>query len=177
MGTDKAALVIDDEPLWHRQIAKLRATGADELLISGPANGPYAGAECRVVEDRIADAGPLAALDAMLRGAVHDWVLVLAVDLIDVPVAFLSTMSAAAIDGGVGLVPVRDTWFQPLAAIYPRRCLAVVEAHLDGPDHSLRSFFREAVARGLVKSYPVGEEEVLCFRNLNTPADLKARSV
>src|SRR5260221_14708053 len=79
MGTDKAEIELDGQPLWQRQLDKLRATDAVEVFISGRCTGPYAGSEFEIVEDRVADAGPLAGLEAALRHASHDWLLVLAV--------------------------------------------------------------------------------------------------
>lgn len=172
MGVDKAGLVIDGEPLWQRQLAKLRATGAEEIFISGRADGPYAASGLAIVEDATPDAGPLAGIEAALRLAKHDWLLVLAVDLPDVPAELLAQLIADAMAGKAGLVPSRADWLQPLAAVYPRTCLALATQCLAGENRSMRRFFRLARKAKLADVSPVSDAEQALFRNLNTPADL-----
>ena len=174
MGTDKAALDFAGQPLWKHQLATLRATGADEVIIAGRADGPYAGGDCEVIPDRTPGLGPLAGLEAALRRARHDWLLVLAVDLPDVPATFLRDLVAEAVAAGCGRVPAREDWLQPIAAIYPRRCLPLVERCLAGENRSLRRFVRLARREGYADVRPLNAEEYVLFRNLNTPADLAA---
>lgn len=174
MGSDKAALILDGEPLWQRQLAKLRETGADEVFISGRADGPYAGAGVAVVEDLTPGVGPLAGLQAAMRHARNPWLLVLAVDLPDVPAAFLRKLVSKAMTVGTGLVPSRAEWLQPTAAVYPCAAVQVVDECLAGENHSLRRLIRLARKRGLVEVRPVTAAEHAHFRNLNSPVDLTA---
>lgn len=174
MGTDKAALVVDGEPLWQRQLAKLREAGADEVFISGRAGGPYHGAGVAIVEDHTLDAGPLAGFEAALRHTRHRWLLLLAIDLPDVRADFLRGLVSEAMTAGMGLVPAREEWLQPAAAVYSRDCLPLVEACLAGENRSLRRFVRLARKRSLVEVRPVSAAEHAQFRNLNSPADLAA---
>ena len=172
MGVDKAGLVLDGEPLWLRQLGKLRATGAAEVFVSGRADGPYAAAGVEVVEDATPAAGPLAGIEAALRHARHEWLLVLAVDLPEVPAEFLAQLVENAIAAKSGLVPSRADWLQPLAAVYPRACLALATQCLAGENRSMRRFFRLARKEKLVDMSMVSDEEQVLFKNLNTPADL-----
>ncbi len=174
MGTDKAALVIEGEPLWRRQLGKLQKTGAKEVFISGRRDGPYADAGVAIVEDLAPGAGPLAGLQAAMQHASHHWLLVLAVDLPDVPVRFLRQLVSDAMTACVGLVPSREEWLQPTAAVYSTDCLPLLEECLAGENRSLRRFFRLAHKRGFAEVRPVSEAEQLHFRNLNSPADLAA---
>lgn len=174
MGTDKAALVVDGEPLWQRQLDRLREAGADEIFISGRAGGPYADAGVTIVEDEISDAGPLAGFQTALCHAQHHWLLALAIDLPDVRPDFLRDLVREAMTAGTGLVPAREEWLQPAAAVYSRDCLPLVEECLAGENRSLRRFIRLAHKRGLVGVRPVSAEEHAQFRNLNSPADLAA---
>jgi len=176
MGVNKATVVVDGEPLWQRQLSKLRASGADEVFISGRSGAPYGEAGVQVIEDITPDAGPLAGFQAALRHARNRWLLVLAIDLPDVDVAFLRTLVAEAIARDTALVPAHDEWLQPTAAVYTRECLPLVEECLAGENRSLRRFFRRAHKAQLAQIRPVSESEQAQFRNLNTPDDLAARS-
>jgi len=175
MGTDKAGLIIDGQPLWRRQLAKLRDTGADEVFIAGRKDGPYAGAGVEIVQDLTPDAGPLAGFQAALRHAKHHWLLVLAVDLPNVPAAFLRKLAYDAITAYVSLVPARGEWLQPTAAVYSRDCLPLIEECLAGENRSLRRFFRLAHKGGFAEIHKITEAEQLThFTNLNAPDDLLA---
>jgi molybdopterin-guanine dinucleotide biosynthesis protein A len=79
MGRDKASLPYAGGALWEHQLATLRATGAGEVCISGPRNGPYANCGLPILEDRTPNAGPLAALETALPRAPY--VVVLAIDM------------------------------------------------------------------------------------------------
>jgi len=175
MGFDKATLVLDGEPLWRRQLQTLQSTGASEVFVAGKVDGPWSQAGLEAVADAAPDVGPLGGLVAGLRRASHAWLLVLAVDLPDVPATFLSSLIAEAMRSGFGQVPAREEWLQPLAAIYPARSLPVAEAVLATDHRSLRRFFRRSSRAGLVSARAVSNEEQAFFRNLNTPEDLAAR--
>lgn len=174
MGSDKAALVFEGQPLWQRQLATLRETGADEIFISGHKDGPYAAAGVPIVEDITPGAGPLAALQAALRRSRNHWLLVLAVDLPEVPARFLRTLVGEAMGALVSLVPAREQWLQPAAAVYSRDCLAAVEECLAGENRSMRRFFRRAHSGGFAEARQITAAQQAWFRNLNTPADLTA---
>lgn len=170
MRRDKAGLIIDGQPLWQRQLTTLRATDPAELFISGKPDGPYAEAGVSIVIDTRPGLGPLGGLAAALRHAHCENLLVLAIDLPAMTSAFLSTLTRT-IDSEQGVVPKNQKWFEPLAAVYPRRSLPLVEQCLRSEDHSLQNFVRLAVAQGHVAIHELTGDELPLFRNLNQPAD------
>ena len=172
MGRDKAALAIDGEPLWHRQLATLRATGADELLISGRAEGPYADAGVRVIEDITPNAGPLAALEAVLPRIGNTHAVVLAIDLPAMRADYLTTLVKAAQAAECSVVPEADGRFEPLAAVYAPGLLPLVAECLRGSDRSMQHLLRAAMKSGLVIPHPIQIEERALFRNVNSPEDI-----
>ena len=172
MGRDKAALLIDGEPLWQHQLATLRATGADELFISVRAESPLAVIGMRTIEDLTPEAGPLAALEAVLPCLAHTHAIVLAVDLPAMRADFLAMLVETALAKDCGVVPEMDGWFEPLAAVYTPGLLPLVRECLHGPDRSMQHLLRLAKERGLVIAHPVRDEERALFRNLNFPEDL-----
>ena len=172
MGRDKAALVIEGEPLWRRQLATLRATGASELLISGRADGPFAESGVRIVEDLTPDAGPLAALEAVLPRITTEHVVALAIDLPAIRADFLAKLVEAALAKGCSVVPEMDGRFEPLAAVYAPALLPLIVECLRGPDHSMQHLLREAMKSGLVIAHQIRADERALFRNLNFPEDL-----
>ncbi len=174
MGRDKAGLIIDGQPLWQRQLATLGATDPAELFISGKPGGPYAEAGVPIVIDAQPGLGPLAGLAAALHHARHESLVVLAIDLPAMTAVFLSALQRIATAAGRGVVPKSEEWFEPLAAIYPRRCLPLVEECLRGEDHSLQHFVRLAVQEGHLAVFQITQENGSLFQNLNQPSDCES---
>ena len=172
MGRDKAALLIGGEPLWQHQLATLRATGAGELFISGRADGPYAESGVRIIEDLTPNAGPLAALEAVLPRISGTHAIVLAIDLPAMRADFLAALVKVALARNCSVVPEAEGRFEPLAAVYAPGLLPLVAEGLRGPDRSMQHLLRAALAIGLVMTHPLHAGERALFRNLNAPADL-----
>ena len=172
MGRDKAGIVMDGQPLWQRQISTLRATGAAEVFISGRLDGPYAETELEIVTDEAPGLGPLSGLAAALRHAHHDVLLVLAIDLPAMPAEYLRGLLDESVARGCGIVPRGDEWPEPLAAVYLRSCVPLVEQALLSPDRSMQRFVREAVERGLIALLPIEPGALRFFINVNRETDL-----
>ena len=172
MGRDKAALEIEGEPLWSRQLAILRATGSSELFISGRPDGPYAESGVPIIEDLTPDTGPLAALEAVLPRIANPHVIVLAIDLPAMRADFLAALVQTPLAKDCSVVPEINGRFEPLAAVYAPSLLPLVIECLHGRDHSMQNLLRKANQSGLVIAHPVRAEERSFFKNLNSPIDL-----
>jgi len=175
MGRDKAGVIVDGVALWQRQVATLRRLAPAELFISGRTDGPYARAGVEIVPDLTPGRGPLSGLEAALRRATQELVLVLAIDLPAMTSEFLSHLVSHGVSGELGAVPRLDGWFEPLAAVYPRRCLPLVRDCLRSDDLSMQGFVGRAIAGGFVRAKEVSPADTALFRNVNTPGDLGKR--
>lgn len=174
MGRDKAGIHFRGEELWRRQLATLRALNPRELFISGRITAPYAGGGIEIVPDLTPARGPLSGLEASLVRATSRLVLVLAIDLPLMTAGFLARLLNVATASGTGVVPRTGERFEPLAAIYSRECLSLVRRGLESDDFSMQNFARKAVGERLLTPLELAPEESPLFRNLNTPADLRA---
>ena len=173
MGRDKAALEIEGQLLWQRQLATLRATGASELLISGRPDGPYADAGLPIIDDLTPGAGPLAALEAVLPRITTSHLIVLAIDLPAMRADFLQMLVKMALAKGCSVIPESEGRFEPLAAVYAPSLLPLVIECLRGDDRSMQNLLRAAVKQQLAIAHPISAEAQTFFRNLNSPEDLK----
>ena len=170
MGRDKSTLIVDGQPLWRRQLAVLRATGAAEVFISGIVDGPYAGAGMEIVEDTRSESGPLGGIASALRRCGEEWLLVLAVDMPAMTAEFLCSLTDAA-RKGAGVVPVTDR-IQSLAALYPCSSLEIAETQLRDGRLKMECFVDELAARSLVRRIDVPAAQWPLFTNWNTPGDV-----
>lgn len=169
MGRDKAFLEFEGGPLWHRQLATLRQLSPEQLMVSGPRREEWK--EYEIVEDALTDAGPLAGVAAALRKCASPRLVVLAVDLPEMTADFLRSLLQIC-DDRKGVVPRRSNRFEPLAAVYPINCAALVEAALREGDFSMQRLVRKAHEQDLLLERTISEAETVLFANLNTPADL-----
>jgi len=171
MGRDKALIRIDGVPLWERQLRIVEQLAPAQTFLSGAPRAEWDPARFIVVTDAVADAGPLAGLVAALRACVTPHLLALAVDLPNITSTYLERLLADS-RGDIGAVPKNQNNFEPVAAVYPRSCLAAAEQALDQRQYALQTFAARGVAEGWLIARPVSPEEAPLFLNLNTPDDL-----
>lgn len=183
-GRDKSALVVGGRTILERQLDALRHITSDIVLVkSAPDAGSHTESEldgpteaarrlgCRLIRDRVRDAGPLGGLDAALAAARDDVLLLLACDMPFVTTALLEHLLANA-DGFEAVVPRTDRGYHPLCAVYTRACQATV---------SRRLAQRMLAMVGLleaVRTRVIGPEDIERFgpgrrllANVNTPGE------
>ncbi len=173
MGSDKAFVLWRGRRLIDRQLALLKALGPTELLVSGRAGIDYGVADVRVVLDAQPDQGPLGGLAALLHATAAPNVLILAVDLPAMTEAFLERLLLQCC-AGVGVVPLTESGWEPLVAVYPRDVLPVINARLARGDLAMHAMIAEATRAGLLQAVEITGLHRDVFRNLNTPLDLNA---
>ncbi len=164
-GSDKAFFKIDGTPLWQHQLAKIEALMPSEIIISANADQHFDTVH-RVVVDSEPDRGPLGALASCLQATKIGRLLVLAVDLPDMPLNFLGELAYV----GSGVIPQNSNGtFEPLVAVYPAELLPLAQTRLDANQLALQSLNRQAIAEGLLVPRPIADHETDFFRNLNRP--------
>ena len=183
MRTDKANLLWPPRlaeshrprqvPLWEWQMEILRALQPSELLISGPANGAYAGCGVRILPDQPAGMGPLGGIVTALSQAAFDRVVVLAVDMPNMQSPFLRGLLEEAFALGQGIFPRQNGRFEPLAAVYGKDLLDLALSQLATGEASLQRFLERCVVSGRAKARELIGSEPALYANLNSPTDLQ----
>ena len=172
MGRDKALLPWDGATLLDHALARLRAVTDDVRILCGP-SARYEDRGVPLVLDRVADGGPLAALDAALHAAAGRPVVFLGVDLPFVTPAVLDRILAAS-TGRDAAVPVLGERPEPLCAVYGPGCQAAVQARLAAGERRMTSFWPDVAVRALSPGDLSGLGDLAAlFRNLNTPGDFE----
>jgi molybdopterin-guanine dinucleotide biosynthesis protein A len=171
MGQDKAWLEFEGRPLLARAVATLKSAGVEEILISGRPGGDYSRFGCPVLFDLEPGFGPVGGIERGLQRARFGLVIVLAVDLPRVTPQFLRHLKQQC-DPLTGAVPEYHGKFEPLAAIYPKRCHALTLELMVRFERAARAFAAACFRERAIRAVPVSAAEAGCLENWNAPADL-----
>jgi molybdopterin-guanine dinucleotide biosynthesis protein A len=174
MGQDKAWLLLDGKPLIARQVALARELGAEEVFISGRAGTDYDSLNCRVVQDRVTNAGPLAGIESALAASSTPLLLVLAVDMPKMTASPLQRLLVCCSETR-GAVPRFNHQLEPLAAIYPRSSLKIAQELLDSGRNAVWNFAERCAEHNLAAFIDMPEQHSACFENWNTPAETNGK--
>ncbi|MCU0573217.1 MAG: molybdenum cofactor guanylyltransferase [Syntrophobacteraceae bacterium] len=170
-GRNKALEVFQGERLVDRAVGALRKSCSPVFLVANDLT-PYLGVGANLLRDIVSFQGPLGGLYTALLFSPNDWVAVRATDMpLFVPEMLEAMLSLSA--GGVDVVvPRSGDKYEPLFALYHRRCIPAIADVLEGPRRNVIGFF----ARVRVKHFEEDEwrrldPDGLSFRNVNTPED------
>lgn len=174
MGSDKARLMFDGQPLLHSMVAKMGKLFSEVVLSVRQPRGDIDLPQCC---DDPAYAGPLAGLVSGLAKIDTPWAFVVACDM---PFVALEMVEMLAPRRGVcqAVVPMANGYPQPLAAFYARSSLDDIRAHLlSGGKPSMRAVLEKLHVRYVQDAELRSADPLLrSFVDLDTPEDF-AREV
>jgi molybdopterin-guanine dinucleotide biosynthesis protein A len=145
MGSDKAALLIQGEPLLRRAVRLLRAVTPDVAII-GPPERVALAPDVPIYPDRWPNQGPLGGIATALQALPGEAVLVVGCDM---PFLNLDVLRyLVALSPGYNAVVVRaDGEAHPLHAVYHRRCLPAIEAQLRAGNRQVQRLLDQLAVR------------------------------
>lgn len=171
MGRDKAWIELDGRPLLALAVEKIQPLGVEEIYISGRADVDYSTLNFPVLHDNQTECGPLGGIERALAACRAPLLLVLAVDMARMTSGLLQQLTAQC-DSTTGVVPELPTGLEPLAAIYPKRSHAIVQAAINNSRLSARDFANACQRENLVRFLPMPASAAENFSNWNHPGDL-----
>lgn len=172
MGTNKAFLNIDGERLIDRTIRILKDIFGEVILVT---NSPldYLDHDGVIVSDIIKEKGALGGIYTGLFFTTGTHAFVSACDMPFLNRAFIEYMVEHAAGYDI-VVPKLADGFQPLHAIYSRRCLSAIKKVLSTDNLKITSFYRGLktliIPEDVISSY---DPEGRMFYNINTREDLR----
>lgn len=175
MGTDKATLIYEGIPLWHRQLDLLRTIHPETIFISARTKPAWCPPDAVVVLDEPPSHGPLSGLVAVLNCLRTTHLLALAVDLPHMTADHLQSLWRLA-GRGRGVIPQPADYFEPLCAIYPAEACILAGESLAAGRYSLQSLAHALTEKGLMHPHPLKAVELPLYHNTNRPEDLKSAS-
>jgi molybdopterin-guanine dinucleotide biosynthesis protein A/molybdopterin converting factor small subunit len=170
MGTPKALLPFDDEPLIVHIVRTLQRMFSDVVVVASPGQ-QLPSLPVTLVHDDVAYQGPVGGILYGLRAARHEYAFVTSCDSAFLSPALIEYLLSLKDEFDV-VVPRWEGRFQPLMAVYRKEVVPILEAQLVNGELRPVSLFTK------VRTREVSEEEVRrvdpdggSFFNMNTPAD------
>lgn len=171
MGTDKARLLVDGQPLVCRVFERVAAVAEDVHVASGDGQR-LADLGLPEIPDAFCDAGPLAGILAGLRAARHPLVAVVACDLPEASPAVLAAL-ARCWQGDDVIVPVVAGRAQPLHAVWATTAAEPVAELLAAGTRRVQDALQALRVRRLdAAAWAAADPGARFARNLNRPVDL-----
>jgi len=174
MGRDKAWVECEGQPMIARALSTVKATGIEEIYISGRAGADYSALHCPVLYDHESSSGPLAGIERALDTTPAHLMLVLAVDLPRMTATFLRKLVDRC-DSLTGVIPRLKGQLEPLAAIYPKRCHFIARECLLKCRLAAKDFADACLRERALRTFIVSRTDTACFENWNSPADFAAQ--
>ena len=171
LGRDKASVVLGGKTLLQR-VQRLVCGLSDDVIVVVRPNQQLGVRDARVVTDVRGHAGVMAAMAAGLVAARHEWSLVVACDMPFISLDMVTYMLSLRQTYDV-VVPRLVVGFEPLHALYHKRCLAALWVALEEGRRRVVSFYETLRVRHVDPTeIALCDPEGRSFYNINTPRDL-----
>lgn len=170
-GRNKALESFRGERLIDRGVNALRGF-CDPVLVVANDLSLYLDVRATLVRDVSSRQGPLGGIYTALLFSPNEWVFVRATDMPflepKLPDLLLDAMS-----GYDAVVPMCGDLYEPLLAVYNRRCLQYAAELLERSERQIVKLYKYIRLRSVPeKEWRAVDPEGISFRNVNYPSDL-----
>jgi molybdopterin-guanine dinucleotide biosynthesis protein A len=173
MGRDKASLPWQDSDFLHTILQKLSTVCSELIVVSNTLrNENIPGV--RFVADIIPQRGPLSGIHAGLSLASSQLSFVTACDMPYIVPEAVSYLAAFA-SGWDVVVPVSNTYLEPLFACYAKNCVPAIEALFRDNNQRTQALFSRVHCRTVpVEALQKFDPTLRLLRNINSPEDYQS---
>jgi molybdopterin-guanine dinucleotide biosynthesis protein A len=169
-GKNKAFEVFEGKRLVDRAVEAARAFCDPVLLVANDLS-LYIDVNATLVQDFAPFQGPLVGLYTALLFSPNDWVFVRATDMPVLVPDLLSMMLDMRGSFDV-VVPMSGNDFEPLMALYHKRCIPAIANMIDRSEKRVMSFYKSVRVRTISeKRWRAVDPAGVSFANVNTPED------
>jgi len=167
MGFDKAFLLVGNKPLLQHMIEVVDPF-CQTTAISGQ-NPDYVEFHLEMVPDVFPECGPISGLYSVLHYSSTEWNLIVGVDM-----PFLDEKLISYLISNIGdcdcVIPKHINGVEPLAALYHRRILPVIDTQINEGKFKLTKLLSE-INTCFIDCNPMIEKNPKLFHNMNTLED------
>lgn len=170
MGTDKAFLLVREEPLLKRMISLVEPF-CNEITISGQ-NSDYKSFNVNMIPDVFSGCGPISGLYSSLKHSSFDWNLIVSVDVPFVNEELIRFLISNAVECEC-VIPEHHAGIEPLVGMYNKNILPVIERMIKIGDYKLMNLLSKLNTRYVDCNNLIRKNPRLFF-NVNRPQDYKS---
>lgn len=170
MGTDKALLTIEKQPILLRMI-KLIEPFCENVAISGQ-NADYSTFNIEMISDVYSGIGPISGIYSCLNQTANDWNLLISVDVPFVNREMIQYLLSNR-DKSDAIIPKHASGVEPLVGLYHKSIFPVVEEMILKGDYKLMNLLAKLNTKYL-DCFEILNEYPRLFHNLNSPDDFQA---
>lgn len=170
-GSDKSLFVFDGKPLISHTYDAVKPV-FNEIFIIATGGEKFSFLDAKIIPDIIPGLGPIGGIYTALESVDAERVFVFPCDMPFLNTEFIRFMTEIP-DLYDIIVPVVSGMYQPLHAIYSRKCAEGIKRKIDLEDYRMSGFYEGYTIR------QVGEDEIgfyddalSMFRNVNFREDL-----
>lgn len=169
-GQNKAFLDVGGHSILNRLLNGLQPLFEEILLVTRDPQS-YVNIPVKVVVDLYEDRSSLTGIHAGLVHAKADFAFVVPCDTPFLqPAVIRMLLNALEPDLDV-VVPLVEEHYEPLCAIYSKKCIPEIEAQLDCGDYKIYNFFDRMKVKTLsADQIKAADPGLLSFFNVNTPS-------
>lgn len=168
-GENKAFLEVGGKTILERELDTVSVYFEEILLVTRQPE-LYSHLPIRVVTDIYRSRSSLTGIHAGLKNCRSDFAFVLPCDAPFIQPELVRHLLDQIEPGLDVIVPAIGDHFEPLCAIYSKRCLAPIEAQLDRDDFTIIHFFDQVQLKTIpATAIQRADRQLLSFFNVNTP--------
>ena len=173
MGRDKGLIEWEGQPLVVRLAELLQGLFQEVLVVTGQKPRYRDLLDLPILEDKIKGLGPLGGLYSGLLASANEYNLVAACDMPLIKPELIALLVGEIDDSWIIIPQVRGYW-EPLPAVYSKRCLPAIERLIGSGRPKLQGLC-ELVPTKTVPEARLREVDpkLESFFNLNVPEDLR----
>ena len=171
-GKNKAFQQLRGKRFIDLAIESLRPFCDPVMVVAGEIE-LYLDTQVMLVKDIVPNQGPLGGIYTALLVSPAEWVFVKATDM-PFLVPELASLIVSVKDGFDAVVPKINDFYDPLLALYNRKCLPAIARQLKKPDkRQVIDLYRKIRVNAIAEEqWRKVDPDALSFRNVNTPSDL-----
>ncbi|HPC42061.1 MAG TPA: formate dehydrogenase accessory protein FdhE [Spirochaetota bacterium] len=171
-GDDKSLFMFRGRPLIEYVVDAIQPA-IDRIAIIGDNSGKFAYLGLPAHDDIISGIGPLGGLYTALEIAETEKIFVFACDMPGLNTGLIRYMSALEIGNNDAIVPLIDGFYEPLHAVYSKKCIDRVEKRISEGIRQIVSLIKEFTIREVAeKEITTYADPKMIFRNINFKKDI-----
>lgn len=172
-GINKSFLKIGDQYYIDR-IAEIISRHLAKCMVVCRDSRPYQNMPLPIVKDILKDRSPLTGIHAGLVAMHSQYAFCISCDLPLLHAGVVGLLLESIEDGFDVIVPASGTYFQPLCAVYSKRCAPVIEAQLEKGDmkvdHLYQNLKIKKISYNIIRKV---DPDLLSFFNVNTADEVE----